>query len=189
MGWIALALLGCAEGSPDEASTVQDAAVAETSAPTDTGTRFTPPDGPMDAIFPVEDSALPKICDTPVGTTATASGSYMSTPELSVDRDVGTVWNSGDYLGWMRVKFPKPIFFDRVRVAANAVPACNITYTVHATGKLGEGTRAVTPAVAWLDPIEIAPGTYDEILIDVGRAESWITLAEVRVFDSTGGCP
>jgi hypothetical protein len=188
--WIALiALLGCASGGDDgvvssDASTdsrARDTAVVDTF--------YTPTDGPTDSIFPVDDTAPPKICDTPVGTTATASGAYMSSPGDSCDHNLGTIWNSGGYTGWMKLTFPKPIYFDRVRIAAMSLPDCNETYTISAAGgSIGSGTRALNGSARWLDPIDVTPGTYGEIQIDIAMADSWITLAEVQVFDSTGGC-
>lgn len=195
--WLSFVVLsvGCATGGGDEVVNTNDANAPPTDTSIDTyrapydGAQY---DGPRDAIFAVEDTAPtapPKICDTPAGTTVTASGAYMSAPEMTVDRNLGTAWNAGDYLGWLRVKFPAPIFVDRVRIAAHAAPDCNIVYTIHAASKIGEGTRAVTGSGTWLEPIAIAPGTYGELLIDVPRADSWIAINEVRVFDSTGACP
>lgn len=188
---IALLAIGCAEGADAEAVAVSDStSVAETVA---ADTYVGPTDGPMESIFAVEDTAPappPKLCDTPMGATATASGSYDSTPAMALDKSLGTVWNAGAGLGWLRIKLPSPVHFDRVQIAGHASPACNETYTIHAgSAKIGEGTRALTATNAWLDPIAIAPGTYDEILIDVALAESWIAIAEVRLFDSTGACP
>lgn len=193
--WVlfAAALLGCASGGDEDATTTaSDASVSDTRV--DTGV-FVPGDGPMEAIFPVDDAELPpKLCDTPKGTTATASASYeTSTPEKAVDRELGSYWNSGSNTGWLKLKFPSPVVFDRVRIAAHALPVSNETYHVSgfkggSGGKIGSAVRPVPGATAWLAPIDVTPGAYDEIMIEIGMSDSWITAAEVRVFDSTGGC-
>lgn len=185
--WLAIAaLLGCASGGEDASTTSSADAAIDTRLDTAIADSFAPPgDAP---IFPTEDTALPKICETPAGTLATASGSYMSAASDSVDHNLGTIWNSGGYTGWMKLTFPKPITFDRVRIAAMSLPDCKETYTISASSKIGGDTRALNGSTRWLDPIAVTPGTYSEITIDVAMAPSWITLAEVQVFDSTGGC-
>lgn len=186
--WVLLVTVGCATGGED--GPVVDASIDTRAADSAVDT-YVPPtfDGPMEAIFPTDDTAPPKICDTPAGTTLTVSGSYMSTPEMALDKNLGTVWNAGDHTGWMELRFPAPIWFDRVRIAAHALPACNVTYRISATGPIGEGTRLVPTDTVWLDAIPVTAGSYASIRIDVPRADSWITLGEVRVLDSTGGCP
>ena len=190
---LALALLGCAAGDGEDLSIPRSDAATDSRSVDAAIDSYTLTDAPADAIFPVEDTAPAKTCVTPSGTTVTASGSYGSTPEMALDQNIGTLWNSGGYTGWLKLKFPAPVSFDRVRLAANALPACNEPYVLKSGtsgAKIGDGSRFVpSDRVAWLDPFEVSPGTHDELLIEIGPADSWITLAEVQVFDSTGGCP
>lgn len=193
MRWsLVVALLGCAAGEEDAIAPMADASTDSRSPqPASDAGSFRSDgasDGAMEAIFGLEDTAPPKICETPTGTTVTASGSYGSSADMAADRNLGSVWNSGDYSGWVRLKFPKPIYFDRVRVAANALPACNEPYVLSAGAPIGNHTRPVSESVAWLEPFTVTAGTYEELMIQVGPALSWITLAEVQVFDSSGGC-
>jgi hypothetical protein len=132
-------------------------------------------------------------CATPAGTVATATSSYMSTPDIVVDGSLSTVWNSGGYTGTVRLAFPSAISLDRIRVAANALPDTDETYTITgfsagAPTSLGSFVRHVTGSNDWVAPIEVPRGTYDDLLIDIGTSASWITLAEVMVYDSTSGC-
>jgi len=186
---LVFALLGCANA--DEPSTGIDA--GNDGAVADSGTTLRT-DGAMDAIFPTEDSGPTGICATPSGTTVTANGAYMSAAESVVDAQLSTVWNSGDYAGWLRLKFPSPTRFDRVRIAANALPACDEVYTIKgvsggATTTLATATRSVTSETKWLPAIELSAGTYDELLIEIGMSASWIAIGEIVVFESTAGCP
>lgn len=142
-----------------------------------------------DAIFPTEDTTTAKVCDLPAGTTPTATSAYMSAPSDAIDRNLGTLWNSGGYTGSFKLVFPKPISFDRVRIAAMSLPDSSESYSLSASSKIGEGTRALTGSTTWLEPFVVTPGTYSELTIDIAMSASWITLAEVSVFDSTGGCP
>lgn len=187
----AVLALGCADAE-DPATSID--AGRDSSAIVDTAPRDTAfSEGGSDAIFPVEDVGPTGICATPSGTTATASGSYMSTPDVLVDGNISSVWNSGDYSGWIRLKLPKPTLFDRVRIAANALPACDHVYTVKgSTGgtetAIGSATRAVTTEHQWLPAIEVTRGTYDEVLVEVAPTASWIALGEIVLFDSLAGC-
>ena len=158
-----------------------------------------------DAIFPVDDTGSvdtapvdtgppPGPCGVPKGSTATASGSYASTPDLVLDGKTETYWNSGGYTGWIKITFPSPIRLDRVRLAGLATPACSETYTL--TGHqgatdvpLGVVTRSVG-AGGWLNPaVEVTRDLYDAITVDVGKAASWIAVGEVNVWDSVATCP
>ena len=179
------ATLGCANA--DDPDSAGDASADST---TDTGVYDARlPDG-SDAIFPTEDTGSTGICATPTGTTVTASGSYMSTPEMVIDAQLSTVWNSGDYTGSLHLKFPKPIKFDRVRIAGNALPDSAETFTFRSgSTDLGSATRNVTGENKYLPDIEIPVGTYDELIITIGMSASWIALAEIVVLDSTAGCP
>lgn len=183
------AMVGCATAANDDLSPRSDAAADGLTDARDTGGIE---DVAPEAIFPVEDAGEKGLCGTPAGTTITASGSYSSTPQMAIDGTLDTYWNSGDYTGWVRLKFPKAVRFDRVRLAANALPACDETYTLvgykgGAATPLGTATRSVGSG-GWLPTIEVAGGTWDELSIEVAKAASWITLGEVVVFDSTAGC-
>jgi hypothetical protein len=147
---------------------------------------------PVDTTPPPTDTT-PPTCATPAGSTATASGAYASAPGDAIDGNVGTYWNAGDYAGWIDVKFPAAIYFDRVRVAATALPACSEPYTL--TGfragtptVIGTATPAVPDGAAWLPTMVVTAGVYDELRIDVGTSSSWIAIAEIVVYDSAGGC-
>jgi hypothetical protein len=132
-------------------------------------------------------------CATPAGTVATATSAYMSSPDVIVDGSLSTVWNSGGYTGTVRLSFPSALSLDRIRVAANALPATDETYTITGFSKgaptsLGSFVRSIGGSTDWAAPIEVPRGAYDEVLIDIGTSASWITLAEVMVYDSTSGC-
>ena len=209
---VSFALAGCAQGGDDPAS----APAADSAAPGDVAIGFDTGDardsrdavidavgvdgnrpdasgGEADAIFPVDDGAV-GLCATPTGTSVTASGSYMSTPDSVVDGKLDTGWNSGGYSGSLRLKFPKAVRFDRIHIAAGALPACAEPYgfkgylagveTLNATQSM-----AVPEGSGWLPIVEVTAGDYDELLIDVGTSASWIFIAEIVVFDSTAKCP
>jgi hypothetical protein len=188
---LTIVLVGCADAEEPAASidAGRDTAVA------DTGARDTAvSDAPSDSIFPVEDVGPTGICATPTGTTVTASAAHMSTPDMVVDGTLSTVWNSGGYSGWVRLTFPKPTLLDRLRIAANALPDCDHVYTIKGTSggsetTIGTATRSVTGENKFLPPIEVARGTYDELLVEIAPTASWIALGEIVVYDSTAGCP
>jgi len=189
-----LLMCGCATADAGDVPTLpSDGGATDAAVDTAPSRDATEPDVLADVIFPIEDTGPKGICETPAGTTITGSGAYMSTPQMAIDGKLDTVWNSGGYTGSVRLKFPKAIRFDRVRLAANAVPACDETYTLTgylagAPTTLAAATRPVVSAVGWLPTIDLPGGTWDELSIDVAKAASWITLAEVVVFDSTAGC-
>ena len=219
-GWIALAsfvLVACAQA--DEASSSPDAAPdarkTDSIAAGDTGA---PSDGsPADGLFPTEDTrdddastadttppdtapidtpppdTTPPTCATPGGSTATASGAYSSAPGDAVDGDESTSWNAGDYTGWLDIVFPHAIYFDRIRIAATALPECIEPYTftgylAGASTPLGSASIDVPEGTDWVPTVPIPAGTYDELRIDVGSSASWIAIAEVVVYDSAAGC-
>ncbi|MBI2390903.1 MAG: hypothetical protein HYV09_15030 [Deltaproteobacteria bacterium] len=185
---LACLVVGCATGDDDGVRPRPDAGA-------DAGARDTgsPGDVAPEAIFPVEDAGEKGLCGTPAGTTITASGSYSSTPEMAIDGNLDTYWNSGGYTGSVRLKFAGAIRFDRVRLAATALPACDETYTLvgwvgGAPTTIATATRSVPSVGAWLPTIEVTAGTWDELSVEVAKAASWITLGEIVVFDSTAGC-
>ncbi len=175
-----------AEGGQD-APDAPDAS-AETAASVDTGATT---DGHT-LIFPVEPE---KTCGLPFGTMVVASGSFESTPQKALDGNLGTYWNSGANTGTLTVKFPGPVTFDRVRIAAFGVPATSHTYGFAASSgtnvtHIGTATRAVPNATAaWLETIVVTRGAWSSLTVDVSMSQSWIALAEVTIFDSNAGCP
>lgn len=196
----------CAQASEDmapateDSSPVPDARLADT---TDAGdvrgdvvdgdTKSADGSAEADAIFPVDDGAV-GLCATPAGTTVTASGSWMSTPDSVVDGSTSTGWNSGGYDGWLDLKLPKAVHFDRIHIAAGGLPACTEPYTFKASlggvEKMNEAHALDVPeGTAWLPPIAVAAGDYDELRIEVGTSASWISIAEIVVYDSTAKCP
>lgn len=194
--------MGCAAGGAEDgalssADASADAVVdTATDAPRDTADTGRPDvatDGTSDVIFPTEDVAVDTgpvgPCGTPAGTTAAASGSYTSAPADAIDGKLDTLWNSGGYSGTLTLTFPKPVLFDRVRIAAMGVPACTETYTLTVGGTaVPAESRGVSTSVAWLEPISVPRGTYTELVVDVAVAASWIAVAEVRIEDTAAKC-
>jgi hypothetical protein len=193
-----VALLGCAnaDNAPAavDAATPKDSSVDSAESSVDTGAGETPPEDDIGSLFDVDELDTSKgTCANPKGTSVTASGAYMSTPEMSVDGSLSTVWNSGGYTGSMRLSFAAAVAIDRVRVAANALPASDETYTITgflagASTPLGSFVRSIGGSTEWATPIELPSGTYDALLIEIGGSASWITLAEVIAYDSKSGC-
>jgi len=157
-------------------------------------------DGDTTSIFEVEpppdttppDTTPPDGCGIPTGTTASASGSYMSTPDLAIDGDPGTYWNSGGYTGWLLLTFPKAQTIDSVTIKAVASPDTSETYTIYGTKSGAESviataTLAVSGGSTVLGPIAVTKDSYDAIKIDVGGSLSWIAIADVTMHKI--GCP
>ncbi|MGZ5970758.1 MAG: hypothetical protein ACXWP4_23970, partial [Polyangiales bacterium] len=132
--------LACANA--DNAPVAVDAATAKDSS-LDTyvaDSAETAPEEEVGTLFDVDvPDTFKGICATPTGTTVTASAAYMSTAEMCIDGTLSTSWNSGGYTGSMRLTFPAAIAFDRLRIAANAVPVTDETYTITGFSK-GTGT-------------------------------------------------
>ena len=152
-----------------------------------------PPDATPPPVDTTPPDTTPPTCGTPSGSTATASGAYMSAPGDAIDGNTGTIWNSGDYSGSIDIHFPRAIYFDRVRVAGNSLPDCSEPYTFSgftagAGGTIGSATLSVTGSVDWAPTVPVTPGTYDELRVDVGTSASWIAIAEIVVYDSAAGC-
>ena len=117
----------------------------------------------------------------------------MSAPTDAVDGNEGTYWNAGDYTGWIDFKFPRAVYFDRIRIATNALPACSEPYTFTgylggAATSLGSATISAPAGTDWVPTVAVPAGIYDELRIDVGTSASWIAIAEVVVYDSGAGC-
>jgi hypothetical protein len=212
---IAIGALACAQSDSSSPSST-DSGAPPVDAHVDTGTvadaskDLGPDDVNSDGIFPHDDTnpddtapppdttppptdTTPPTCATPSGSTATASGAYMSAPGDAIDGNLGTVWNSGDYSGSIDIHFPHAIYFDRVRVANNSLPDCAEPYTFSGYlggtgGSIGSATLSVTGTVAWAPTVSVTPGSYDELRVDVGTSSSWIAIAEIVVYDSAGGC-
>lgn len=190
-------LAGCATGGAEDPPAAADA-LLETATDaardtTETGRADVATDTTSDGIFPTEDVAVDTgpvgPCETPAGTTATASGAYTSTPADAIDGKLDTLWNSGGYSGTLTLTFPKPVLFDRVRIAAMGVPACTETYTLTVGGTaVPAASRSVSTSVAWLEPISVPRATYDTLVVDVAVAASWIAVAEVRIEDTAAKC-
>jgi hypothetical protein len=213
---VAIAVLltaGCASGA-EEGSEVPDAktdapaesaieAATDTSDSETTGlfdvegdTYVAPPDttpldtGPPDTGPP--DTTPPDGCGIPTGTVASASGSASSTPDMAIDSDPSSYWNSGDYTGWLLLTFPKAQTIDSITVSAVALPVTSETYTVLGTkggveSTIGAATMTVTGTLTTLAPIPVTKDAYDAIKISVGASASWIAIAEVTMHKI--GCP
>ncbi len=183
----ALGLLGCASGGDPPGTTSTDAG-PDTRVAADTGAPF-PTDGPMDSIFALDDTGPPGICGNPPGTTVTANAAYMSAAEDAIDGKLDSAWNSGNYSGWIELKFPAPTHLDRVRIATHAVPAGDETFTIKLGDKvLATETRAVASESMWLPQLAVPAGTYDSIRIEITSGSSWIAINELKVSESTAEC-
>ncbi len=106
-------------------------------------------------------------CGIPAGVEVTADHTSEGTPALVVDGKKETSWHAGGYQGRLTLKFPQPIVFDRIYVAAHGSPAAEATYTVlptrHGKPDLPMSAKRFVPegsAAVWLSPIEIRRDTY-----------------------------
>ena len=129
----------------------------------------------------------------PLGTTATASGSYSTnTPAGVID---GTGWNAGAYTGWIDLTFPAPLALSGIGLLASAAPTATETYTITGfhggTGvPLGSWTNTVEGScncTVVLPPMLVPEGEYDAIRIDVQGGDSWVSINEISLF--TSSCP
>ena len=129
----------------------------------------------------------------PAGSTATATSSYdVNTPDLTIDGDITTYWNSGGTTGSLTITFPAAQTFDAVRISVTALPTCDETYTI--TGfqdanpvLIGSSTQSAVEGGSILQPIAVTAGTYEAIRIDVSSTQSWVAISEVALV--TPYCP
>jgi hypothetical protein len=155
--------------------------------------------GPVDAPADVphvpcstSDSGLGGI-GIPSGSTATASGTYMSqTPSLTIDGNIATYWNGGGTLESLTITFPTAQTISGVAIAATASPASSETYTItgHQGGvlqNLGMATLSVPATTTILPAIGVTPGAYTDITLHVTSTTSWVAIAEVTLV--TPSCP
>lgn len=124
---------------------------------------------------------------SPEGTTLWASGYYGSnTPDKTIDGDLNTVWNSGSHSGVIEYRFPKGEFVKGIQVAAHSGPADNREYVVYGLKdgqwlKIGTGVRYITSGTTIIEPIVVAPYTYDGIKLEMTPNASWVAINEVTI--------
>ncbi len=190
---------GRIETMPDAMAPAADAASDRGGVVLDANNGSDATDAPADSGFDAFDAG----CSTsdaglggigvPNGTTASASSSWStSTPDKSIDNDLGTGWNAGGYSGSLRITFPAPQALNGVRFASAASPASSETYTIYGyqnsvPAMIGSATLNVPNGIAVLAPINVMVGNYDEIRIDVAAQSSWASIVEVSVL--TPNCP
>jgi hypothetical protein len=138
-----------------------------------------------------QDAALGGI-GMPAGSTASAPGSYNSTPAMVIDGDLGTVWNSGGFTGSITITFASPVTFDGVTLYVNALPTTSETYTVFGiqdvqTTQLAQSTQTAPQGGAALQTIAVANAAYDGLRIDVQGNASWVAINEIAL--ATTYCP
>jgi len=139
----------------------------------------------------VPDAALGGI-GIPAGSTASASGSYNSTPNDAVDGNLGTVWNSGGFTGSITITFSSPQTFDGVKLFMNALPTTDETLTVYGiqdtqTTQLAQSTQNVTQNGTALSTIAIPNAAYDGLRIDFQGNASWVAVNDIGL--ATTYCP
>lgn len=123
----------------------------------------------------------------PAGTTMWSSGYYSSyTPDKTMDGNIDTYWNSGDYTGAVEYRFPKGEFLKGIQVAAGSGPADNREYVIYGLkggqwSQIGIGTRYVGSGISILEPIAVTPDTYDAIKLEMKRNSSWVAINEVSI--------
>lgn len=127
----------------------------------------------------------------PAGSSATASGSYNSTPTDAIDGTLGTVWNSGGFTGTITIMFTSPQTIDGVKIYANALPTTTETYTIYGiqdqqTTQIAQSTQNVDQG-SQLATISIPSAAYDGIRLDVQGNASWVAINEIAF--STTYCP
>jgi hypothetical protein len=137
------------------------------------------------------DAALAGI-GMPAGSTATASGSYNSTPADAIDGNLGTVWNSGGFTGSITIMFASPVTFDGVKLYMNALPTTDETLTIFGiqdqqTTQLAMSTQNVTQNGTALTTISVPNAAYDGIRIDFQGNASWVAVNEIGL--ATTYCP
>lgn len=146
----------------------------------------------FDAGCSTSDAGLGGI-GVPMGTTASASSSWQtSTPDKSIDGDLGTGWNAGGYSGSLTITFPQAQVMNGIHIATAALPASQETWTVYGYQNsmptmIGSATMTAPQGVAVLAPINVMVGGYDQIRIDVTAQSSWASIVEVSIL--TPNCP
>jgi hypothetical protein len=186
--------LGACATSPtsgDDASTPIDSGQPDiTKLPVDSGKDVTTAPDVFDAGC-ATDAALGGV-GVPAGSTASASGSYNSTPADAIDGNLGTVWNSGGFTGTITVSFPTPQTLDGVKLYMNALPTTDETLTVYGiqdvqTTQLVQSTQNVSSNGTTLTTISIPNAAYDGIRIDFQGNASWVAVNEIAF--ATTYCP
>ena len=193
---VVLLVLGACATAPtsgDDASTPIDSGPLPdvTKLPTDAGTDA---DANVPDVFDAgcaQDGALGGI-GMPAGSTATASGSYNSTPADGIDGNLGTVWNAGGFTGSITIMFASPVTFDGVTIYADAVPTTSETYTIFGiqdvqTTQIAQSTQTVQQSGNQLQTIAIPNAAYDGIRIDVQGNASWVAINDIAL--ATTYCP
>src|SRR5947209_4696846 len=130
----ALVFVGLFAACANAPTTGDDAAVPVTDSGAPDVTKI-PLDASADASVDVFDAGCAKDAALggvamPAGASASASGSYNSTPAMLIDGDLGTVWNSGGFSGSFTIMFASPVTFDGVKLYVNALPTTSETYTI-----------------------------------------------------------
>ena len=138
-----------------------------------------------------QDAALAGI-GVPAGSSATASGSYNSTPADAIDGNLGTVWNSGGFTGSITITFASPVTLDGVKLYVDALPTTSETYTVFGiqdqqTTELAQSTQTASQNGNALQTIAVPNAAYDGIRIDVQGNASWVAINEIAF--ATTYCP
>lgn len=193
---IALCAAGCANSGilvgDDDAAPAQDGGGDVFQLPLDAGSDAS--DAAIDVFDAgcAKDAALGGI-GVPAGSTASATTTYASqTPDLAVDGDEGTYWNSGGFAGSITVKFPAPVTFDGVKLFVSALPTTSETYTVYGiqdanVNPLAQSTQTAQQSGGALQTIAIPNDAYDGIRIDVDGNQSWVAINEIALV--TAYCP
>ncbi|WP_338708435.1 fibronectin type III domain-containing protein [Paenibacillus amylolyticus] len=121
-------------------------------------------------------------------TVITVSGTYSSNyGKNSIDGNLNTLWNAGTYKGTIQYVFPEPINLSFIQIAAYSNPKSNNYYTIYGlkdgkwTAVSSKVSRYVNLSVTVTDPIEITPGEYDGIKVEVDGSASWAHVNELTL--------
>ena len=123
----------------------------------------------------------------PKNTLLRASGNYRNMPpENSIDGIMETMWNSGDYTGWIELSFEKTIHISQLQLSLGATPAVSNKYIIEGYSnntwkQICEKIIYVNGNASPLTPIDVEEGYYDKIKITVPNSNSWIGINEISI--------
>jgi hypothetical protein len=129
----------------------------------------------------------------PAGSRATASATFEPYgPENTIDGDILTLWNSASPTGSITLELSRPVSITGIRLAADASPPSDVTYTVLlGPTEIGRATFRVAGSSSMpmvLPVLPVTPGSYARLTITVDTGSvSWAEITEVSLI--TPECP
>ncbi|WP_127532091.1 fibronectin type III domain-containing protein [Paenibacillus kobensis] len=130
----------------------------------------------------------------PDGTTSYSGASYQQhTPNLVLDCDLSTYWDSGSNTGQVEILFPRSISINAIQLAAHSSPSEDIKLTIYGL-KQGVWLQISTPVSvrlpdtpgnpAIINPLSVNWDNYNGIRIKINGAVSWAALNEVTYYSN-----